>query len=173
VKLLLENWRKYLNEEWSEEYMDLLANHNLFVDYIKNELVDDENPEVIKYLKSYSSGSGFLDSMSVNMRHRRAVELMDQEYKWGFPHDVDPSMNCEEKIEYLDKLVQSFLVHPELYNTIEKPGGEPLREKTDGPSPYQQCRSDAAEEKELRDKTSQEMQKIPGRAWYKKMQSDK
>ena len=174
MKLILENWRKYLNEDRSdidarqsahEEYMDFMTMHNLFVDYIKNELVDDENPEVIKYLKSYRGGSG--------SGYRRANKLMQNKYKWGFPHDIDPNMDCEAKLRYLDKLVGRFWVDPEPYNTVEKPGGEPLREKTDGASPYQQCRSDAEEEKELRDMTSQEMQKIPGRAWYRKMQSDK
>ncbi len=57
MKLLFENWRRFLNEEWDDIYdssdLDFKVDHNLFVDYIQNELVDEKNHELVDLLRKH------------------------------------------------------------------------------------------------------------------------
>ena len=68
-----------------------------------------------------------------------------QEWKWDFPHDIDPEMPCFNKIFYLDELVKSYYHHPEYYDTQEK--APAVTEAAGGISPYRKCRFDLRSKK--------------------------
>jgi len=125
MKLLLENWREYLNEEHARPTgAEFKINHNLFVDYMNN------NPDYQAFIKT-------------NPDIHKLNQEIHQEYKWDFPEDVDPSSDdCRTKLLYLDQLVSSFLKYPRFYDTQEQEP-ENIAEKvsTDlGDSPYRRCR---------------------------------
>tara|TARA_R110000824_G_scaffold229218_2_gene416929 strand:- start:166 stop:882 length:717 start_codon:yes stop_codon:yes gene_type:complete len=89
-----------------------------------------------------------------------------------FPYDVFPGEDCERKLELLRYLPASFIYQPFAQAPIEQESRMKLVAEVgeDDDSPYEKCAAKLAHEKDLRDTTSQEMQKIPGRSWYEKMQ---
>ena len=124
MKLLLENWRKYLNEEHAEPTgAEFKINHNLFVDYMKS------NPDYQAFIKT-------------DPGDQKINQKLHQEYKWDFPHDVDASSDdCHSKLLYLDQLVSSFLRNPRFYDIPQEP--ENIAEKVSldlDDSPYRKCR---------------------------------
>jgi hypothetical protein len=136
MKLLLENWRKYLNEEHAKPAgADFKINHNLFVDYMNN------NPDYQAFMKT-------------NPSDHKQNQKIHQEYKWDFPHDVDISSDdCRSKLLYLDQLVRSFLRDPSFDNIPQGP--ENIAEKVSigsDDSPYRKCREKSdIESMKLRD----------------------
>ena len=124
MKLLLENWRKFLTEEHaSPTGADFKINHNLFVDYMNN------NPDYQAFMKT-------------NPSDHKQNQKIHQKYKWDFPHDVDISSDdCQSKLLYLDQLVKSFLWDSDFENIPQEP--ENIAEKVStgsDVSPYRKCR---------------------------------
>ena len=156
MKLIMENWRGYVNEvdqsgprgrapswEKSLSVEELKFSHNLFVDYIQNELDDPEHPELVEFIKNY----GKRPHVEPTWRQLKvqANKRMHQEWKWDFPHDIDPEMPCFNKIFYLDELVKSYYHHPEYYDTQEK--APAVTEAAGDLSPYRKCRFDLRSKK--------------------------
>ena len=156
--------------------------HNLFVDYIQNELDDPEHPELVEFIKNYDSGPNeYRDwyktktkrEYSLGRHTPKSVQLyeewrrlkvqankrMHQEWKWDFPHDIDPEIPCFNKIFYLDELVKSYYDHPEYYDTQESYDTQErdlaVTEAAGDISPYRKCKSD------LRDKKAAEKEMEP------------
>ena len=160
MKLLMENWRRYVNEDnqsgpggrapsWEKSLSvkELNFSHNLFVDYIQNELDDPEHPELVEFIKNYDA-RGAHSTVGSDVWRRLKVQAnkrMHQEWKWDFPHDIDPEMPCFNKIFYLDELVKSYYHHPEYYDTQEK--APAVTEAAGGISPYRKCRFDLRSKK--------------------------
>ena len=176
MKLLMENWRRYVNEidrsgpsgELSLTGEEFKFSHNLFVDYIQNELDDPEHPELVEFIKNYGGGPNeYIEwyktktkrEYSLGRRTPKSVQLyeewrrlkvqankrMHQEWKWDFPHDIDPEIPCFNKIFYLDELVKSYYNHPEYYDTREK--APAVTEAAGDISPYRKCRFDLRNKK--------------------------
>ena len=158
MKLLMENWRRYVNEDnqsgprgrapsWEKSLSvkELNFSHNLFVDYIRNELDDPEHPELVEFIKYY----GRRPHVEPTWRRLKAQanKRMHQEWKWDFPHDIAPEMPCINKIFYLDELVKSYYHHPEYYDTKKK--APAVTEAAGGISPYRKCIAKMAAEEEL------------------------
>ena len=181
MKLILENWRRYVNEadqsgpqrdgprgEMSISAEELKFSHNLFVDYIQNELDDPEHPELVEFIKNYDSGPNEYREWyktktkreySLGRHTPKSVQLyeewrrlkvqankrMHQEWKWDFPHDIDPEIPCFNKLFYLDVLVKSYYNHPKYYDTQEK--APAVTEAAGDISPYRKCRFDLRSKK--------------------------
>ena len=156
MKLLLENWRRFLNEEWDDMYdssdLDFKVDHNLFVDYIQNELVDEKNPELVDLLRKHESGKKI--NPKVNQR-------MHQKYKLDFTVDVAPTMDCRAKLAYLDRLVSSYFNDPEPYKIeADDPrmsDADVVEENVIDPSPYRVCRDKIRREKSARSSAAKEL----------------
>jgi hypothetical protein len=151
----MENWRRYVNEidrsgpsgELSLSVEELNFSHNLFVDYIQNELDDPEHPELVEFIKNYDPRGAHSTVGSDDWRRLKvqANKRMHQEWKWDFPHDIDPEIPCFNKIFYLDELVKSYYHHPEYYDTQEK--APAVTEAAGDISPYRKCRFDLRNKK--------------------------
>tara|TARA_R110000751_G_C13475225_1_gene447140 strand:- start:40 stop:504 length:465 start_codon:yes stop_codon:yes gene_type:complete len=132
MKLLLENWRKFLKEDIDE---DAGVNHNLFVDYIKGLGGDDEWAVA---LKNHKAGDKI---------HPKLNKKMHQEYKWNFPIDVAPGADCVVKIEALDRVVASFFRNPKMVPVEDASNPQELGENRGRPSPYEECRVEVTQKK--------------------------
>ena len=169
MKLIMENWREYVNEidrsgpsgELSLDGEEFKFSHNLFVDYIQNELDDPEHPELVEFIKNYDA-RGAHSTVGSDVWRRLKVQAnkrMHQEWKWDFPHDIDPEIPCFNKIFYLDALVKSYYDHPEYYDTQESYDTQErdlaVTEAAGDISPYRKCKSD------LRDKKAAEKEMEP------------
>jgi len=216
----MENWRKYINEgevisEWGSrhepagghkpmpgEFSPLIdrerevdVDYNLFYDYIQNDLVDSERPDLVEYVQNYhkyitfpgwfrGSGKEWLEHAGIPHKgwdqHNKAIpawnrlkdevkKRMDKEWKWDFPHDVDPEMRCNDKLRYLDELVYRFLKSDgsrEMSDTskwrYKQDSALTVTEGEGDISPYRKCKSELRGEKEdLKSKTAAEEEMEP------------
>jgi len=164
-QIIKEELKAVLKErsfDWeSMEGREFEINHNLFVGFM-----EEHYPDVMSLPPPRHRGRfvGFKWPAGV-------PKQVNRDYKWNFPHDVDPEMDCRNKLLYLDKLASSFLRHPYYYDTQGAPAPPPLAEVLEGGrSPYQAClldlRARRAAYDELRDVEGR-LPRRKRRAWEK------
>ena len=160
--------------DWRQmEGRDFEINHNLFMGF-----VEDQYPDLY---------AATLNNRAHDQREEAFKKL--EEVKWKFPHDVDPEMNCTDKIVYLDVLVRSYTIaaddvrairsfkrfgwpttpgeHPTLPRSVrplyhDRPPSEAPVQKEgvgDGRSPYEACLLDLRAQRAAHD----ELRDVEGR----------
>ena len=126
MKLIIENFKQYLEDD------EFAYNHNLFLDFIKNDLSDKEHPEYVEYFKNYSGES----RRDVD---EKANAMMHRFFKFKFPYDVAASKSCREKLVYLNELVESFYENPKPMDTMSKPPPSEMKESLPTSTIYTKC----------------------------------
>jgi len=188
MKLIMENWRKWLRTaqdeqdepekgeedpkilDQSEKEQEFRYMHNLFFEFIQNDLVDTDEPELLKILRDHARSrirrlDGYYSEPNI---WKKVHERMHKAWKWQFPYapeeranlGTDREMNCVDKMAYLDRLSKSYFDHPKM---MIEPGdlSEIVGSKvSSGPSPYEKCRGQSRVDTKIRSDTSHEMSKF-------------
>jgi len=183
MKLIMENWRKYLEDEpekgeedpkildQSEKEQEFRYMHNLFFEFIQNDLVDTDEPELLKIVRDHDEMSrirrvgGYYNKPNI---WKKVQTRMHKVWKWQFPYAPEEranlgtsrEMNCQDKMAYLDRLSKSYFDHPKM---MIEPGdlSEIVGSKvSSGPSPYEKCRGQSRVDTKIRSDTSHEMSKF-------------
>jgi len=144
MKELFESFRKFLKDD------EFAYNHNLFVDFIKSDLSDEERQEYVEYFKNYSGGK--IDQKANQMMHRF--------FKWKFPYDVAANDDCSEKLQYLDALVKSFYQNPKPMDTLSEPSHSEIKESLPVSTPYTKCKQELFIDRDAKKKTRDDMDKL-------------
>ena len=144
MKLIIENFKQFLKDD------EFAYNHNLFIDFIKNDLNDEDRQEYVEYFKNYSGGK--IDQKANQMMHRL--------FKWKFPYDVAASDDCSEKLQYLDALVKSFYQNPKPMDTLSEPPPSEMKESLPVSTPYTKCKQELSIDRDAKKKTRDDMRKL-------------
>jgi len=184
MKLIMENWRKWLRTaqdeqdepekgeedpkilDQSEKEQEFRYMHNLFFEFIQNDLVDTDEPELLKIVRDPEKLE-YIHSNKPNI-WKKVQTRMHKAWKWQFPYapeeranlGTDREMNCQDKMAYLDRLSKSYFDHPKM---MIEPGdlSEIVGSKvSSGPSPYEKCRGQSRVDTKIRSDTSHEMSKF-------------